>query len=387
VPGFLIWLSGANKELLADFRGDRVKYEGLGGVVLMTSTMAALSAGLALNLALQANVFICIAVGLAWGLAIMNLDRWLISAFPRQDKWWKNVVQALPRFFMALIIGLVVSTPLVLRLFDHEIEQQIDEMHQVSRADFERKVKALYNVDGWQKKVDEDHAYIDAGPFDPRVKDDASVLRVYRPLAQTRAELDKLEQTGGNSGQIAQLRARESSQEANYNSARTNRVSYLHTTGKNNLRGDEAALKRARTLQAERLKEYQGNVDRNRGLLTRISALQDARDKDTSLAWAYGVLWAFITMIEVLPVLGKLMLSLGKKTPYDMALETDNEERLAYSQEKIKEKSKQKLARMRAQTRVVEAQLNAEEEAATEEVERTAERVRQRRSGSAKFGP
>lgn len=79
---------------------------------------------------------VAILLGLGWGLAVMNLDRWLVSAAQRRDRWFANVVQALPRLLIALIIGTLISTPIVLFLFQREINAELAVIHQDRRASF-----------------------------------------------------------------------------------------------------------------------------------------------------------------------------------------------------------------------------------------------------------
>jgi hypothetical protein len=70
---FLIWLSGANASLLAQHPTWRTRLAALGGVVLTTAVLAGLSLAFALRMALELPPPLCIAGGLMWGLAILNL--------------------------------------------------------------------------------------------------------------------------------------------------------------------------------------------------------------------------------------------------------------------------------------------------------------------------
>ncbi|WP_242606971.1 DUF4407 domain-containing protein [Protofrankia symbiont of Coriaria ruscifolia] len=125
----LIWLSGANPQLLARCPTDRAKYVGVGSAVLTTSLMAAASCAFALHMGLRLSVASCLLVGGAWGLAIMGLDRWLVASVQRRDHWYQNLLIALPRLALAVLIGLVISTPLVLRIFEPEIQAELVDIH------------------------------------------------------------------------------------------------------------------------------------------------------------------------------------------------------------------------------------------------------------------
>jgi hypothetical protein len=94
---FLIWLSGADLDTLSRSPRERRKFSGLGGVVLTTSCMASVSMAFALHNGVRAALWAAIVVALLWGLAIANLDRWLIVAATRRKKWWQNLASAAQR--------------------------------------------------------------------------------------------------------------------------------------------------------------------------------------------------------------------------------------------------------------------------------------------------
>ncbi len=65
--------------------------------------------------------------------------------------------------------------------------------------------------------------------------------------------------------------------------------------------------------------EFDERNSDNIGLLRRLHALDRIGDRDATLGWAHLLLWAMFTCIELLPVLVKLMMSLGPATAYDRA--------------------------------------------------------------------
>ena len=74
---FLIWLSGASRQVLAQCPTERPKFVGLGAAILVTAGMAAVSLSFALFTALKAPLWVAVIFALLWGLAIMSLDRLL----------------------------------------------------------------------------------------------------------------------------------------------------------------------------------------------------------------------------------------------------------------------------------------------------------------------
>src|SRR5689334_19759110 len=66
---FLWWCAGAHQKLLSQFPSEQTKYAGLGGVLLATFVLAALSSGYAIY-SVFGNWIWTIAFALIWGLII-----------------------------------------------------------------------------------------------------------------------------------------------------------------------------------------------------------------------------------------------------------------------------------------------------------------------------
>ena len=129
---FLWWCAGADAEILKySSYSDHVKYEGIGGVVLATGFMAALSMGFAMH-TIFGFLGITISVAIAWALIVFNLDRFIVSSTGKGDgdssisgKEWLN---AAPRLFMAILLGLTISAPLETQIFSKEINREWNEV-------------------------------------------------------------------------------------------------------------------------------------------------------------------------------------------------------------------------------------------------------------------
>jgi hypothetical protein len=140
---FLWNCAGADVELLDKHcpPSDHSKYAGLGGIVLGTGVLAALSAGYAFYTifspkgdAIDSTVFVgsiigSILGGLLWGLMIFNLDRFIISSTGKGDEEESisrsELKNAFPRIIMALIIGFTMSKPLEIRIMQSEIDAEL----------------------------------------------------------------------------------------------------------------------------------------------------------------------------------------------------------------------------------------------------------------------
>jgi hypothetical protein len=142
VTRFLWWSSGADRFLLEKCTyKDHVKYACLGGIIVATGLMAALSGGYAFyyifspkgsvfntDIHYQTMIFSMI-FGLIWGLIIFNLDRFIITSTGLGDGTEAitkdELIGALPRIVLGLIIAITISQPMEIRIFQSEIDVQL----------------------------------------------------------------------------------------------------------------------------------------------------------------------------------------------------------------------------------------------------------------------
>jgi Domain of unknown function (DUF4407) len=127
-------LSGADEEILAYVPSERTRFESLGWAILITSGMAMISMWFALSSALGINGILAIPVAVFWGLVIMGIDRWLITSMPIDGS--RKFAMAAPRVLLAILLGTLISTPLVLRIFQSEINAQMAVMQQKNYSSF-----------------------------------------------------------------------------------------------------------------------------------------------------------------------------------------------------------------------------------------------------------
>ena len=124
------WLcSGANKKILRQCPTEYAKYAGMGGTIFFTACMAALSGGYAISTVFD-NTLVSLFFGVFWGMLIFNLDRLIVNTMYSDGKVtisWQELVSGLPRIVMAIFLGIVISTPLELKIFEDAIDIQIEQ--------------------------------------------------------------------------------------------------------------------------------------------------------------------------------------------------------------------------------------------------------------------
>ena len=135
---FLWTCAGVNKEVLRLYPSEYAKYAGSGGTILFTALMAMISGGYAMFFVFS-SVIVAFIFAIFWGLLIFNLDRFIVNSMYTDGKdsiTWRKLKAALPRIIMAIFLGIVISTPLEMKIFNDRIESQLlkDNIERVNSA-------------------------------------------------------------------------------------------------------------------------------------------------------------------------------------------------------------------------------------------------------------
>lgn len=185
----LWWSAGADACILRRCTySDHVKYAGLGGIVLATGFLAAISGGYAFYTVFSPRqmlggleeqldprtVLIATVLGIAWGAIVFNLDRFIVSSTGKGDGTetitLKEFSNALPRIAMALILSIAIAAPLEIRIFKTEIDaelfrvqkERIQELNTLTDKRFaDRIADATGNREQLEKEIREKSAQLD----------------------------------------------------------------------------------------------------------------------------------------------------------------------------------------------------------------------------------
>lgn len=147
VNEFLWSCAGVNKSVLRQCPTDYSKYAGIGGMILFTAIMAAISGGYALYFVFD-SYEIAGLFGIFWGLLIFNLDRFIVNTMYSDGKHtisWGEIKSGLPRIIMAIFLGLVISTPLEMKIFSDQIDSQLLKDNGRRIADAKHAYQGLYD--------------------------------------------------------------------------------------------------------------------------------------------------------------------------------------------------------------------------------------------------
>jgi hypothetical protein len=330
ITQFFWFCSGAHTDTLIKNPTEHNKYVGIGATIFFTALFATLSGGYAMYFVFSGSTFavlFAILFGLIWGLSIFNMDRYIVASIKKTGSSNKQIWQAMPRILLAIMIGIIISRPLELKIFDKEIRQ---------------KLKTSY-LNGQRSKIDTlNNAFNNKYSLELAkygdLKDEKDSLE--KDINKSRYVLnqevfgDKTNQTSGVTGYGTYAKQKEI--------VVTQKVERL-----NQVRGDLTQIDQIITSrkemeglnstklfserQLDSLANVAGFADRNYALGQLSFNPNGTRDLDTYLAVSF-ISFLFI-LLECLPVFVKLM---SDKGPYDIALQ-DIEDVYVYKSAKDKE--------------------------------------------------
>jgi hypothetical protein len=299
---FLWWCAGAYQELLKECPSEQTKYAGLGGVILATFVLAALSAGYAIYSVFNEPVW-AVAFAVIWGLIIFNFDRFLVATMRKYGvSRRKQIWMAAPRIVLALLIGFTIARPLELKIFEKEIDVQITQ---------NRHQKILLNDSLLQA---EDRTVL-ASAQQERERLTARQSGLEDTLHRLQqAYVAEADGTGG-SGQRGIDKLTRLKQEA-YQAALLRYSPELQQL-QQQLHYQDSLIKGANAGREIRNRQYEAQVTADVGFLERNKALSDLSARESSVFWANLLISLLIILIETGPILSKLIMTTG---PYDLAL-------------------------------------------------------------------
>ena len=338
-------LGGARPDLLQTAPSARPRFVAMGGVLLSTGGLAVLSAAFAVHMALGVWWPFALLAGFGWGFVVVNLDRMLIVGMAHDASVKRNVLLAVPRVGLALVLGIVIAPPLTLQVFAKEIDTEVVAM-QAEAADEHRasleQDERFVGLPALRESIAEDEAIVASGGRSDADLDlvraevvaaqaqyDAATKTAGALDAKAQCELDGTCGTGdaGTGEAYVQARAAADAQQSAVRSARAELDAATAAVTTAEARSAEIAAASLATGQAE-LTRLTADLDRlqatfdaenegSGGILLRLEALDRLGDRNGTLAAAQFMLSLLFMCVEILPVLMKLLLNFGPPSAYD----------------------------------------------------------------------
>jgi hypothetical protein len=299
---FLWWCAGAHQRLLRQFPSEGTKYAGLGGVLLATFVLATLSSGYAIYSIFGSWAW-TVVFAIVWGLIIFNFDRFLVATMRKYGvSKSRQLWMAVPRLALALLIGLTIARPLELKIFEKEIAVKMAENqhHKIQRND------SLLQI--------ENKAQLQVAESE-RQRLTSRKLTIEDSLSRLQSSYVQEADGTGGSGKRGIEKLTQLKMDA-YKTAAVQFAPELRQLD-SNLRSQDSLLSHSRSdLEAKR-KSYETATASNMGFLEKNKALSDLSDEESSVWWTSLLLSLLIILIEIGPILSKLIMPIG---PYDIAL-------------------------------------------------------------------
>jgi len=311
ITNFFWFCSGAHVPTLLKTPTEQNKYVGIGATIFFTGLFAAIAGAYALYFVFSGSsmaVFTAIIFGLIWGTAIFNMDRYIVSTISKNAGPFRQFLQATPRFILAILIGIVISRPLELKVFDKEIKEQL----QVNYLEAQRvKIDTLTNT--FNSKYKEELTKL----MHLREERDTLLENIKQERKQLNYEIfgNKTLETSGIMGygpyakrKEEELRGRERSEE---NLSKEILLQEQLINGRKQFDG----LSNERLLsskQLDSLAKLAGFADRNKAL-GQLKYDKNGKINESNY-WAITFIGLLFVFFECLPVFVKLM---STKGPYD----------------------------------------------------------------------
>lgn len=373
-PGdFLAWLGGADLKILAQAPGyERARFIQMAIVLLTTSGIGTLSMMFALHDGVRTALAVAIVGGLVWGFIILNLDRFLVLSMGHARDWKRLLLMALPRLALAAVISMVVATPMTLRIFASDIQNQMvqanaDESTQIAKQQLQTgpatqaaAILTKINTDKqvlaghlqgtvsnpevifWQGKVNtltpqvqQAQTAMDKAQAAYQCEIDgsgpgcegASNLQGDGPMARLKkTELDQAQQNYQSLNtqlQSAQQQLATAQSAAERASGQT--LQQQQSAAKAELPGLQRQYDKLESQLANNEAQAQGAVEHNTGILAQLQDLSAAGAKNPMLGVAQWVVTLLFFCIEILPVMVKVLLNLGPLTTYEILLKNEED--------------------------------------------------------------
>ncbi len=311
---FLMVCSGGNIHILRKTPSEWNKFSGIGGIVLFTAVFATLSAEYAMYTVFD-NLWAATGFGILWGLMIFNLDRYIVSSIKKTGTWWNQILMAIPRLVLATFLGIIISKPLELKIFEKEVNKQLNTIIQRNKKQLQGEMNG--------------RILQQSGPFETEKKQISEKIAQYQVAYDSASvELEKeilgkqsgltsgKEGFGPNAKRKQELKEQRRLDLENYQKQAAPRLNYL----------DKEISKVYTNLETETFE------DKFNGFAARLQALDELGKNSAIIGLAAAFIMGLFICLEISPVLVKLISHVG---PYDYLLEkTENDFRL-YSKEKI----------------------------------------------------
>ena len=356
IADFFARTAGAQPGLLRHAPRDLARYVSIGSMIASVATLASISAFIALQALAEINTLPAVVVSLLWGILVLGIERTLVVTSTRRRSAKSTTLWAIPKLALGVVLGVSISVPLVLQIFNSEIESEV----QISRLEAvqENRAQLGSEYDRRMSTLEEEESRLQsivAGSAPVQVDDDPEVSRLRRQVEAAQSSLDDAESNviceldgtcgSGSKGigpayrEKVDLRDRRRSElqtlQRDLASAEAAAKQRIAANGQQRQEAAAADLARVRdqlaSLRAEQddaLASSVGAEDANGRIIERLSALgRISQDQPVAglAAWSLVLLFGSVAL---LPIGAKLASDLGPQSTYERLVRSVEEDAL-----------------------------------------------------------
>ncbi|MFK4807676.1 DUF4407 domain-containing protein [Microbacterium sp. ZW CA_36] len=362
-------LGGADASVLDQVPTETPRFVQMFFVIAGTALISAISMYFALTTGVRIVAWGALPLALVWALIIFNLDRFLTSTMRSTHSVGRLIGLAIPRVIMAAVIGIVVAEPLVLQIFHNDIAREVNATN-ITQAQADQdavtagpekqaldaaseRVAALESQAASGVVAGADTTSASAVSAQQTVDDLTAKLAAQQTVIDQARAIYQCELTGQGAGEVAgcsgvagegassgaaqdQLAAAQASYDdlasqlttaqADLTAAQAAGTAEAGASEAQNkqqandeLPGAREQYQAALAAYDARAAEIAGGNSGAVGLLSQISGLERLSQREPILSWAHWLIAGLFFMIELLPVLVKVLTSYGQPSLYEQA--------------------------------------------------------------------
>ncbi len=349
-------LGGADASVLDEVPTETPRFVQMFFVIAGTSLISAISMFFALTTGVRIIAWGALPLAIVWALIIFNLDRFLTSTMRSTQSIWRLIGLAIPRVIMAAVIGIVVAEPLVLQIFHNDIAREVTATNVVQAQSDQDAVTSgpeKQALDAASERVAALESQAASGVVAGADTTSASAASAQQQVIDQARAIYQCELTGQGAGEVpgcsgvagegassdaaeAQLAAAQSAYDtlATQLTAAQGDLAAAQAAGTAEAGASEAQNKQqakdelpaarqqyeaARAAYDARAAEVASGNAGAVGLLSQISGLERLSAREPTLAWAHWLIAVLFFMVELLPVLVKVLTSWGEPSLYEKA--------------------------------------------------------------------
>jgi hypothetical protein len=266
------------------------------------------------------TVLLAIIFGIFWGILIFFLDWYIVASLKKEERIISELLFALPRIILAILLAVVISRPLELKLFEKEINGVLQTIHSESSIEFNQLADKEYQE---VIKIKSENEQL---TNEIRQKEELrnSLFTLMIEEAEGRSPTSRV-----GKGSVY------NEKKAEYDKID---LELKELKGRNNQRIEKnleiiGSLEKNKQAQVSKSTNEIRKAD---GLLARLEAVSVLSESNITVKYASWFIFILFVLIEASPILVKLI---SRRGPYDELLDKEEfEKQIEYKKQKIKAK-------------------------------------------------